>query len=387
MKPTDLPCAQVTAAHRVHSLGMEHGFAGSDGPLRVVGVDPRVDPRWDAFVRGHRDAVGAHLGAWISVLEKVYGWRPTCLAAVDRANNVRGVLPLMAKRGVVSGSRLRSLPVVPVAGPLGRSTDDEVALMRSAVDQARATNSTLAVAAVRAGYESSIPELQAEPMAPRWILSLPDRAEALRDRWRADSKNLTRNLRKADKAPLTVAEDGSADGLKSFYDLYLGTMRRHRTLPRRLRQFTDERELLGRDGTWRLFCVRHSGRVVAGGTFEILGERVVLAYNASDPSALGWRPNHALYWHVIEWAIGAGLRELDFGYASAESSLGRFKAQWGAEPLPLYAYAYPSSAEASVSGPGQLTSGGTRQRVLLELWGHAPLGLTRVVGAGAYRYL
>jgi len=48
---------------------------------------------------------------------------------------VRGVLPLLHKKGLVSDARVRSLPVFPAGGPLGDSHADEVALIEAAREE------------------------------------------------------------------------------------------------------------------------------------------------------------------------------------------------------------------------------------------------------------
>ena len=151
-----------------------------------------------------------------------------------------------------------------------------------------------------------MPELRRVPKHPTWILELPADPDELRASWKKTSNNLFRNLRKADKAGVSVREGRDESDLRAFYALYLRTMRRRRSLPRPYRQLSEDRRLLQPDGTFRLFVAEHEGDIVAGGVFHAFGDTVDLLYNGSDDSRLDVRPNHALYWHAIRWAVESG---------------------------------------------------------------------------------
>jgi GNAT acetyltransferase-like protein len=357
----------------------------------VVPIDPVADPRWDAFVRAHPDAGPYHLGAWAEILRAAYGDRPSYLALVSDAGEVIGGLPIMRTRGVVTGSRMRSLPVVPPAGPLAAGQDGTRALIEAACRLADEAGTRVWTLHARGGgYEELVPELRPASKHPTWVLELTGDPDELRRGWKKTSNNLWRNLRKADKAGVTVREGRSEEDLRAFYALYLRTMRRRCVLPRPYRQLHEDRRLLGPDGAFRLFVAEHEGDVVAGGVYHALGDAVDLLYNGSDDSRLDVRPNHALYWHVIEWAAGAGHRELDFGHARVDSSLAQFKAQWSAREVPEYRYDYvPGSTGEPATPPegARALQGRGRRGPMERVWPHLPLPATRVAAAIAYRWL
>ena len=66
--------------------------------------------------------------------------------------------------------------------------------------------------------------------------------------------------------------------------MYVRTMKKHRSLPRSLRQLRVAQELLG--DAFKLFLVSHEGRDVAGGVYHVFGDTVELVYNGSEESAL-----------------------------------------------------------------------------------------------------
>ena len=70
-------------------------------------------------MRAHPRATVYQLGAWARILGAAYRFEPRYLALEDEDGGLRGVLPLLYKKGLVSDARVRSLPVFPAGGPLG----------------------------------------------------------------------------------------------------------------------------------------------------------------------------------------------------------------------------------------------------------------------------
>ncbi len=358
----------------------------------VSKIDPK-DPRWDRFVADQERALVYHLGAWSQVLGSAYGFKPVCLA-LEQDGELQGVMPLMYSRGLLSGKRVRSLPVVPCAGPLATTAGGEADLIRAALKMTEADAKSLTVIARSGSYAEAVAELSGRPKYPTWIVPLPQDPEELRAAWRKGSKNLHRSLNKADKAGVTVREGRSEGDLRAFYRMYLATMKSHHALPRSYRQLSEARRLLGPD-VFRVFLAEHDGETVAAGVFHSFRGTIDLLYNGSDPEKRDLRPNHALYWHVIRWGIETGYREFDFGEAKPDSPLERFKAQWSAERVPEYRYDYAVDESAGRADSlrhagdrmGRAGGASRREELISQAWDRAPLPLTRLAGAAAYRFL
>jgi CelD/BcsL family acetyltransferase involved in cellulose biosynthesis len=359
------------------------------GTVTVQSVDPARDARWDRFVSGHPDAHAYHLGLWASVLQKAYGFRPAYLAALSADDRIVGVLPLMSTRGAVTGRRLRSLPIAPIGGPLADSEAVLDALAAAACDLAEREGVKRLTINARSDMSSGEKRLVPGGHHPTWITELPGDPDDLRAEWRRDSKHLHRNLNKAQRNAVTVRESNAEADLKAVYQLYLETMRRHRTLPRSLASIRLARSALGTDRC-RVFVAEHDNRVIAGGIFHTIGETVELVYNASATDALDRRPNYSLYWHVFCWAIANGYRRYDWGVASPDDSLGRFKRQWSAVPVPEFRLDYvPSGDGADPAGALRSTSARLdegRESLPSRVWGKAPLAATRIAGELVYRW-
>ena len=349
---------------------------------QIVALDPSTDPRWDAFVREHPRANAYHLGAWADILRASYGYRPHYLAAQEPGTGrLRGVLPLLGVSRKLSGPRLSSMPVAWTAGPLGDDREVERALVAEANRLASAQSAgRLLIRSSAGGLGEGAPGIRTEAYAPMWVLDLPPTVEALQDRWRAD-KHLWRNLRKADRGGLTVRQGGSQADIDAFYALYLRTMRRLRSLPRRRRQLLLTREALG--DAFRLFLVESSGEAIAGAVLYAFGEALELAYSASDDRRLDLRPNHLLYRESIGWALQHGFARYDFGGAQEGTGLADFKRQWGAQPRAIHTYGWRRGGDQPLAERHEVPARG----VLPALWSRAPLGVIELAGTVAYRWL
>ena len=357
----------------------------------MVAIDPCSDRRWDAFVDSAPGASVYQLSAWSRILRAAYGYRPRYMALEGPGGELEGVLPMFVSRGPLTGKRLRSIPaVVPPAGPIARTREGLRELAAAAARAIDETGATQWVWLSRdEGLDDLVPGLGLAQTQVTWIAELGDDPAALRTRLRKHSNNLHRSINKAEKAGLTVRESTSEHDLRAFYRLYLATMREHRALPRPYRQMREDLLLLAPRGSTRLFMVDHGGRTVAGGLFHIHGGTVELLYNGSDREALQMRPNHALYWFVMRWAIERGLERFDFGNAPADSSLGRFKQQWTTEPVTEYIYILNSDRRTAVGDAARRRNpnvgGGDEESLPSKVWARLPLALTRAAGEVAYR--
>jgi CelD/BcsL family acetyltransferase involved in cellulose biosynthesis len=349
-------------------------------------LDPRTDPRWDAYVRAHPAATAYHLGAWAEILRGAYGFQPRYLA-LEEDGRLRGVLPLMRKKGLVSDARLRSIPVFSYGGPLADSPAEEAALLEAA--RAEAARGDVAGLSVNTGVrELQAAEFTGEEILPRWVVELPDDLEALRSGWRKTSNNLFRSLRKADRAELRFREAESERDLRSVHTLYVRTMRGHRSLPRTLRQLRLERDLLGPH--LKMFIVARDDRDLAGAVYHVFGDTIELVYNGSDERSLELRPNHALYWGVMRWARERGLRTIDLGGAYEDTPLARFKQQWGARPQARFRLNHrPGGGTTRAESIASIGYGaeGSERRIVDFAWRHVPLTLLRAGAHVAYRYV
>jgi hypothetical protein len=102
-------------------------------------------------------------------------------------------------------------------------------------------------------------------------------------------------------------------------------------------------------------------------------------YNGSDPEQLELRPNHLLNWGVLSWASLNGYGWLDIGDAQEGGPLARFKAQFGAEPVPDHRYDYVigESRALAAARPAGNRAEEDPDALAAKIWDRVPLPALR----------
>ena len=87
-------------------------------------------------------------------------------------------------------------------------------------------------------------------------------------------------------------------------------------------------------------------------------------------------PNVLLYWDAIQFAQESGAAVFDMGRSTPNEGTFKFKAQWGAAPVPLH-------WEYMLSTPGELPNvspANPKYQLAIALWQKLPLSVTLRVG-------
>jgi peptidoglycan pentaglycine glycine transferase (the first glycine) len=119
------------------------------------------------------------------------------------------------------------------------------------------------------------------------------------------------NIRVAIKHGVKV-EEGTAEDLRLFYEMYTETSARDGFV---IRQFAYYRDALGaflEAGRARMFLARLGGETIAGLVLFVFGMHAWYFYGASRTSHRDAMPNHLLQWEAIRWAKAQGCRTYDF---------------------------------------------------------------------------
>jgi CelD/BcsL family acetyltransferase involved in cellulose biosynthesis len=363
----------------------------SPGELRrVVEVDCRTDPRWEAFVASHPDGSIYQHPAWLEVLERAYGYRPINLACEDEQGRLRGVLPLCRTRGLVTGRGLASLPRTPLAGPLAADRDAAARLLRAAIERLEGEPGARLLLKVPSGRLDGLADgLAGAAWELTYVLDLPAQPDRLHF---GNSRNHARikwAVGKAARLGVRVRCAETEAELRAWYRLYLETMRWHVVPPRPYRFFRAAWDLLRPRGLMRLLLAEQHeagrSRLLAGSILLMFGQTVFYAFNGRRSDDLSLRPNDAIQWQAIHDAGREGFRRYDFGAVLAENNgLADFKAKWGAEPAWVDKYLYPAPPVVAQEGtPG----GGGARRLANRVWRRLPLGATAHLGDWVFSYL
>jgi len=365
------------------------------GERRVtqIGVN---DPRWQDFVASHPDRSIFHHPAWSKALMEESGRTPFALACEGADGSLLGILPLLETRGVpfnlgdcVIRRRLSSLPRTPFAGPLSTRPDVREALVRAAADVALKERTTLELrsfseALEGTGYAFGVvrwKESHAVPLVRGGNeLRLGNAHKTHRVRWAVN---------KAHKLGVAVQWAGAEEDLRTWYGLYLDTMRWHMSPPRAYRVLASLWRNLHPSGLMRLLLAyRAQGgadELLSGCVYLALGKSFYCWLNGRRRDQLGFHPNDAIHWEAMTTAWREGFEFYDLGQVEeGQQGLIEFKSKWGAEPRRSYRYYFPAPKRLRAPAP---ESSGNFRRVAKRLWRSVPLPVTARIGDWVYRYL
>lgn len=361
-------------------------------------VDPWKDPRWEAFVLRHPRATVYHHPAWLGALRREYRQSGLFLACEDGDGTLRGVFPLLYTRGLplsggrpLTGPRLASLPRTPLAGPLATDSAALDALLHEALRRATASGSVrLQIKTQAEDFAEGIDGIVRKPWRQSYIVPLagkPGQPYHIPDSQNRSS--IKRAIKKAIAGGVCVRPAQTEDELRTWYRMYLETMRRNFVPARPYRFFLALWELMRQKDMMRLLLAEHqtpSGtRIIGGHIFLSFGDTVTYAFGASREADFALRPNDIIMGRAIDDASAAGFRHFDLGEVpEGDENLARFKTKWGAEPVRLYRYYspdFPDTDEAS-DEPGFSAAA-----LASRIWSHLPLTMTSWLGDRIYAFL
>ena len=290
---------------------------------------------WDDFALkagadGHFHAYG-----WRNVIWRSLKHRPHYLIA-RRQGEVTGTLPLFDVKSRLFGRSLISVPFLNGGGVLAHDEGSAARLLRHAHDLMQ-----------RGGYRNAElrhrePSPLMEDLACRqhkvaMRLALPDDPDALFAGFKAKLRSQVRRPAKAGaRAQLINGENVVERDLHAFYQVFSENMRDLGTpvLPKSI--FRETLRGFG-ERAW-LTIVWLDGHPAAVGLMVGFGEAIEMIWASSLRCFNRLSVNMLLYWEALRTAIEQGYRVFDFGRCTVEGPTFRFKAQWGAEPLPLHWY-------------------------------------------------
>ncbi|WP_456432631.1 FemAB family XrtA/PEP-CTERM system-associated protein [Thermosulfuriphilus sp.] len=334
-------------------------------------ADKRDGPRWDIFVEGFEG--GPYLlWAWGEAIEAAYGHRAYYLLA-EEGDKVLGVLPLIHFRLPLGSGALISLPFCDYGGPLGRSKEVWMALLKAAEDlRSRLRVSSVIIRARKPLFDPQ--ELPANTAKVRLVLGLPQSSEAL---FRALKSKVRSQVRRPVKEGCEP-QLGGLELLDDFYRIYCQNMHYLGSPPHAKPFFEILLSLLG--DRIRVGVVYLREKPLAAGIILLSGRTVTIPWASSLRAYSRISPNMLLYWNFLAFATDNGFLFFDFGRSSPGSGTYRFKTQWGASPEPLFWYELPR--------PKRLSEGSSCLRPMAErLWRQMPEGIANFLGPRLRKYI
>lgn len=331
--------------------------------LEVTVASARDRESWDAFVGARGDAAGYHAWDWQRVFANAFGHEPVYLMARD-GDRVTGVLPLVHIKSLLFGNSLTSLPFLNYGGVLADTHDAADALLGAAADQARRRKCDHVELRHVARQFDALP-CKTHKVAMQ--LPLPGVTFDRLDR------KVRNQIRKAEKSGLVVERGGEAL-VGDFYRVFARNMRDLGTPVYSRRLFEEVLRVF--PSRSQLHIVRLNGAPIAGGFTYRTGTMVQLPWASSIRDYNPLCANVLLYWDAIQFAQSAGAATFDMGRSTPNEGTFKFKAQWGAMPVPLH-WEYRLLAADHLPN---VSPANPKFQLAIALWQKLPVSVTLRVG-------
>jgi CelD/BcsL family acetyltransferase involved in cellulose biosynthesis len=287
---------------------------------KVVTVDPRTDPRWDALTaRAGSIFVSA---PWIRSVCDTYGFVPQARIATDAGGCPTDGFAWVPIRDIC-GDRLVSLPFSDRADPLVTNDATWSALVADALH----TDAPLKIRCLDGAVPTVDPRFLRVGEAAWHGTSLE---QPLAEIYRSVRSSARRNIAVADRSGVRVEAMTGLDAVRTYHRLHV-SLRKHkyRLLAQPFAFF--ERiwqEFSAFDGIVTLLA-RVDGEPVAGAVYLVWNQVLYYKFAASLAGALRLRPNDALAGAALRWASERGLRLLDWGLSDLDQpGLVAYKQKW-----------------------------------------------------------
>jgi|CXWL01.1.fsa_nt_gi FemAB-related protein (PEP-CTERM system-associated) len=325
------------------------------------------DPEtWNTYVSRSATATQYHRYEWLTIIERSFRHAVYPLAARD-AGQVSGIFPLVHMRSRVFGNFVVSLPFVNYGGILADSEEIRTLLWNEAVRLASRWGATYLES--REFEPNGCAEYKKEHKVTM-VLPLASTTEA---QWAGFDPKLRNQIRKAERSGLTIRVGGSQD-LVGFYDVFAHNMRDLGTPVYDRGFFTEIFRCLPRAA--QIYSVCFKDTVIGACLTLTHGKTVEVPWASSLREYRGMCPNNLMYWAVIQAAIKLGLSSLDFGRSTVGEGTYKFKAQWGASPIPLCWNYWLQNPEMVPD----LTTKNRKYQLAIACWKRLPVWLTKQVG-------
>ncbi len=362
------PCEPVSSVRKPQTPTAD----AEPAPLVVRSLDDSAEPRWEAFVAGHPDAMVFHRCGWRRVIERSFGQRCHFLFA-EAAGQLRGVLPLVHLDTRFFGKALVSTGFGVYGGPLTRDTAAREALDAAAIDLAR---------------ELKVDHLEYRLMAPQhpdW----PCQSELYAAFRKALDPDPEKNLLAIPRKQRAMVRKGIKNGLVGeidddvdrFFPIYAESVRNHGTPVFTRQFFANIKAEFGDD--CEITTVVHAGQPVASVMSYYFRDEVLPYYGGGLDAARETAAFDFMYWDVMRRACERGYRIFDYGRSKRGTGSFSFKKHWGFEPQPLF-YEFKLFRGDAIPEVNPLNP---KYRLFIAAWKRLPLPIANLIGPHLARQL
>ena len=335
--------------------------------------------KWDEYVLSYSHASPYHLYAWKMAIEEAYNHRAYYLIAEEN-NQITGVLPLIYLKPPLFSGQFVSLPFCDVGDMLVRDENTKEKLMLEAVSLAKKCKAKyieLRGQIYPQSFEYLGLPVSVQSYKVRMFLELSQSSEML---WGNFKSKLRSQIQKAEKNGLRF-EWGSIEDFEDFYLVFSRNMRDLGSPVHSKEWFYAVLQHYG--GNIRMGLVYHNEQLVGVGIILSLNNVVSIPWASTLRDYNRLSPNMLLYWNFLKYASDNGYAKFDFGRSTPNEGTYKFKAQWGAKPVPLY-WNYIILNNRKLNFDESIS---TKREKIVRLWQSLPLKMANYIGPAIRKHI
>ena len=142
-----------------------------------------------------------------------------------------------------------------------------------------------------------------------WILDIDKDEETIMREMKKNHRNL---IRRAEKDGVTIEMGDSEEFLKTFYDIHLETVERHRFVPFSYDYIRSELESFKTDDRIKIFNARYEGKIISSAIIVFYGNEAFYHHGASSSQYAKVPSSYLALWEAMREAKRRGIGKFNF---------------------------------------------------------------------------
>ncbi len=338
----------------------------------IIELNDSFSDAWDSFIARHPFGTIFHTSAWKKVIENTFRLKHSYYY-YENNSQIEGILPLFITRSLFSGKKIVSIPFAVYGGILADNKDIEKELFNFASNLARKNKANHIEFRNKEKASFNLPELnlyvtyikELEKDNQSILLSIPRKSRA----------SIRNGYKKFD---LTTRIDRDLDTLFRLYSLNkkkLGSPQYPRAFFENLMQEFGEQA-----GIMTVFTENIPAASVL---FFCYRETILPYFSGSDDNYFYTNANNIMYYELMKYAVGKGLKYFDFGRSRKNTGSAKFKENMGFEPTTLHYNFYLSKSHKVPN----ISPSNSRFNLVTKIWSKLPLTVTCYLGPKIVKYI
>jgi hypothetical protein len=299
----------------------------------TIDITTEISPeQWQEFLDHSPNATPFHLQSWITVLSLTFGYKPLYLVAREADGTIVAGMPILERRFFYGILReYHSLYGGSYGSVILRKDCDEkisVEILTYFLQLLKSQNVSRAyvvdfndTGSYLAKFTSNIQEVFTH------ILALDRPLEVICSNYHYSTR---KNIKKAERNNIIVRDIEELDEVDVYYKITQAVAQKYKREAYSRELFFNIYKFMVPRGEAKFSLTYRDGQPLSGALHLLANGHIFNWLMPSYPDYLEYRPNEALVFSVIDWALKNGGKIYNFGGSPPDAAgLIRFKENWG----------------------------------------------------------